>query len=62
MTAIGSLTIEFSKNILAPAIRGIRSATSQDVDDDNKSRIIQEIIEHDGYFDIEEVISVKVKD
>ena len=48
ITATGNLTIEFSKNILPPAIRGIRSVASQDEEDINRSRVLQEVIEHDG--------------
>ena len=62
MNATGSLTIEFSKNILRPAISGIRSVASHGKEDANKSRFLQESAKHDGYFDIEDVMSVRVKD
>ena len=62
ITSTGSLTIEFNKNILHPAIRAIGSTISPDEEDASQSRVLQEFGEHDGYFDIEEVIGVTVKD
>ena len=54
MTATGGLTIKFTKNFLRPAIRGILS--------DENTRLLDGVAELDGYFDIEEVLSVSVRD
>ena len=52
VTATGGLTIKFTKQILRPAIR---------VTDEN-TRLLNGEAEADGYFYIEEVISVSVRD
>ena len=62
MNATGSLTIEFTKDFLHPVIRVIRSIDSHDEEHASKSRVLQESAKHDDLFDIEEVVSVRVKD
>ena len=54
MTATGGLTIRFTKNFLRPAIRGVFY--------DENTRLLDGVAELDGYFEVEEVFSVSVRD